>query len=453
MPQADPVILTVRPGRPLAGAFVPPGDKSITHRAFLLGLMAEGETVVEGPNPGADGASTLACAEALGARVTRQENVVRMAGRGGALTEPDRVLDCGNSGTTLRLLAGVLASQPFFAVLSGDASLNARPVARIIEPLRRMGATLDARGGDRLPPLVVRGGALTGARFETPTPSAQVASCILLAGLRARGITSVITSAGVRDHTPRMLRSFGIAVDAGPLAGGATRWSIAGPAMPRATHLRIPGDASAAAFFLAAAAATPGARVTATGVNLNPTRLGLLDALAAMGAGIERRESAAAGGEPIGEITVTGPERLEATSIGPERVAALIDEVPAFAIAAAAARGTSRLTGAGELRVKESDRIASLATNLTRLGVAVEETPDGLAITGGAIAGGTVDADGDHRIAMAFAVLANRASGPVTILGAGGIPTSYPGFAATFAALGGEIGAAGTATVAAGGAR
>ncbi|MBI1795995.1 MAG: 3-phosphoshikimate 1-carboxyvinyltransferase [Candidatus Eisenbacteria bacterium] len=453
MATADPVTLVVRPGRPLGGAFTPPGDKSITHRAFLLGLLAEGETSVEAANPGADGAATLSCAAALGARVQSRDGVIRIAGRGGALVEPDRVLDCGNSGTTLRLLAGVLASQPFLAVLSGDASLNARPVARVIEPLRRMGASLHARDGDRLPPLVVRGAALTGVEFDAPTASAQVASSILLAGLGARGVTSVGTTAGVRDHTPRMLERFGLPIRAQGGDGGVTRWTVEGPVVPRAARVRIPGDFSAAAFFLAAAAATPGARVTARGVSLNPTRTGLLATLEAMGAMVETRAIAASpadgtGGEPVGEITVTGPDRLEATTIAPDRVAAMIDEIPAWAIAASAARGVSRLTGAGELRIKESDRIAALAVNLERLGIAVEELPDGLAITGGRVAGGTVDAALDHRIAMAFAVLATRASGPVVIHGAGGIATSYPGFADALAALGGDV-TSGDAAVAA----
>jgi 3-phosphoshikimate 1-carboxyvinyltransferase len=251
----------------------------------------------------------------------------------------------------------------------------------------------------------------------------------------------VTTLPGVRDHTPRMLRAFGVTIRDEPLEGGATRWTVHGPAAPRATRLRIAGDPSAAAFFLAAAAATPGARVTAKGVSLNPTRLGFVDALEAMGAKVERRAITPAGGpadEPVGEITVTGPERLEPIAIDADRIAAMIDEIPAFAIAATAARGVSRIRGAAELRVKESDRIASLAKNLARLGVAVEEMPDGLAITGGPVAGGMVDADGDHRIAMAFVVLASRAAAPIAILGAGGIPTSYPEFAATFASLGGR---------------
>ncbi len=434
--------LAVRPGPPLSGSFLPPGDKSITHRAYLLGLVAAGETVVEGPNPGADCEATLACAQVLGATVTRRPGAVVLTGRAGNLHEPDRVLDCGNSGTTLRLLAGVLAAQPFVSILAGDSSLHLRPVSRVIVPLRAMGAQLWARDQDRRPPLAIRGGALRAIEHRMDVASAQVASCVLLAGLFAEGCTTVSLPMPARDHTQRMLAAFGIPVSSGATAtaaGGGPSFSVTGPAVPVATRVRVPGDFSAAAFFLATAAATPGASVTARDVNLNPTRTGLLAVLERMGARVERARVRDEGGEPVGDVTVTGPDRLRACAIEPQEVPALVDEIPAWAVAAALAVGISRVRGAGELRVKESDRLAAMAANLGRLGVEVEETLDGLAITGGPVRGGEVHAADDHRVAMAFALLGTRASGPVTVEEAGGIATSYPGFAATLAELGGDL--------------
>ena len=427
------------PGAPLSGRFEPPGDKSITHRGILLGLLAEGVTRIESPNPGADCEASLTCARLLGARVTHAGGAIEITGTAGRLSPPGRALDCGNSGTTLRLLAGVLAAQPFESELTGDESLRGRPVARIVVPLRAMGATLSARDGDRHPPLRVRGAALLAVAFEEPTASAQVATAILLAGLQASGRTSVRIVPGVRDHTLRMLPAFGVplAVEVGE--DGIATVTVEGPRVPRAASFRVPGDFSAAAFFLAAAAATPGARVTAENVGLNPTRTGLLDALLAMGAGVERRITGTAAGEPVGEVTVTGPGRLEAADLPPARVPAMVDEIPAWAIAAALAHGTSRLSGAGELRVKESDRLAAIARNLRAVGITCEEQPDGVAITGGRPHGGEVEARGDHRIAMAFALLGTRAGGPVVIDDASSIATSFPGFVATLAALGGRM--------------
>ncbi len=434
-----PQPLVVSPGPPLAGEFTPPGDKSITHRAILFGLLADGETVIDGPNPGADCLSSLACAEALGAIPRVEPGRFTVRGGAGALREPAGVLDCGNSGTTLRLLAGMIASQPLFAVLAGDGSLNRRPVARVVDPLRRMGATLTARGGDRLPPLAIRGGALAPIQIDLAVASAQVATCLLLAGLSTRGTTSVALPGPARDHTERMLPAFGVPVESTPNPGAGPRLAVRGPVVPRATRLRVPGDFSAAAFFLAAAAGTPGARVTARGVSLNPTRTGLLDVLAAMGARVDIVAQGEQAGEPVGDITIVGPDALRAFDVPAGWVPRLIDEVPAWAVAASAARGVSRLEGAAELRVKESDRLAALARGLEGLGVRCTEHPEGLAIEGGPVAGGTVDALGDHRIAMAFAVLASRATGPVTIDDAACISTSYPGFGVTFVGLGGRV--------------
>jgi 3-phosphoshikimate 1-carboxyvinyltransferase len=431
--------LTIHPGPGLSGRFVPPGDKSITHRAFLLALLADGASRIEGANPGEDCARTLECAARLGAGVEHADGAIVVHGTAGKLSEPDRVLDCGNSGTTLRLLAGVLSAHRFLAVLSGDDSLRGRPVARVIAPLRRMGAWLAARDGDRLPPLVVRGGSLVGAVFEDATSSAQVASCILLAGLQSDGTTSVRVAPGVRDHTSRMLAAFGVPLERAAAPDGSVHERVAGPSVPRACAVQVPGDFSAAAFALAAAAAVPGASVTAVNVSLNPTRLGLLTTLEEMGAAVERRETGRGGWEPAGDVTVTGPDRLSPVRIPAARVPLMIDEIPAWVVAASAAHGTSTLAGAAELRVKETDRIAALVANLRALGVEAEERPDGLALTGGPVRGGNVAARRDHRIAMAFAALGTRAAGPVTIDDASSIATSYPGFVAALAALGGRV--------------
>ncbi|HET7224259.1 MAG TPA: 3-phosphoshikimate 1-carboxyvinyltransferase [Candidatus Eisenbacteria bacterium] len=428
--------MVVRPGPPLTGRFAPPGDKSITHRACLLGALADGVTRVRNANPGADARATLAAVQMLGARVDVTGETLAITGAGGALAEPADVIDCGNSGTALRMLAGVLAPHPLLAVLTGDASLRARPMARVIEPLTAMGATLVARGGNRLPPLVVRGARLTGIRWRLEVASAQVASCVLLAGLGAAGETVVELPGPARDHTERMLPAFGIEV-ARADGDGAHRLAVRGPVVPRATGLTVPGDFSAAAFFLAAAAAAPGASVTATGVGLNPTRTGLLQVLEAMGARVETTVRGHEANEPVGDVTVTGPARLRAFDVPAAWLPRLVDEVPAWAVAAAAADGVSRVQGAAELRVKESDRLAALAQGLAALGIEVGEAPDGLAIRGGPVAGGRVRAHDDHRIAMAFAVLATRAGGEVSIDDARGIGTSYPSFGEQFRALGG----------------
>jgi 3-phosphoshikimate 1-carboxyvinyltransferase len=437
--------LVVHPGPPLGGTLRPPGDKSITHRAYLLGLLAEGETVVHRPNEGEDCRATLRCVEALGAEVAAGPGVVRIVGTGGRLREPDGVLDCGNSGTTLRLLAGVLATQPFEATLTGDASLRGRPVDRVIAPLRAMGAAMSASAGDRLPPLAVRGGDLKpcpGEFFVRPTPSAQVASAVLIAGLRATGRSAVRVVPGARDHTVHLLRQFGVPVEVSEPGAGAAFTSIAvtGPARLRGCQVQVPGDLSAAAFFLSAAAGSPGAQITCTGVDLNPTRLAFLEILARMGAQVDRTGPGdGRSGEPSGSITVTGAAALQPVDIGPDRVPGLLDEIPAWAMAASAARGASRLRGAAELRVKESDRLSVLAEGLGALGVRVEELPDGLDIHGGRVGGGTVQAHGDHRIAMAFAAAGTRAAGPVTVDDATCIATSYPGFVDDLRALGGVV--------------
>jgi len=430
--------LVVRPGPPLAGTLRPPGDKSVTHRAYILGMLAGGETVVRHPNDGEDCRATLRCVEALGADAAASGVVVRLRGAAGRLARPVGELDCGNSGTTLRLLAGVLAGQPFPATLTGDDSLRRRPMDRVVEALRAMGAAVSGRDGGRLPPLEIRGGPLRGTCFERVTPSAQVASAILLAGVQARGTTCVWTAPGARDHTARLLPRFGVAVESSR-DRGRTRFAVAGPAKLAACEVVVPGDFSATACHLAAAAATPGARVEFVGVGLNPGRVVLLSVLRAMGARIDVRGVTELAGEPVGDLIVSGADRLRPVDIDPADVPALQDEVPAWTVAASAAPGISRLRGAAELRVKESDRLHALAEGLGVLGVRVDETPDGLDIQGGGAHGGTVRAYGDHRIAMAFAVLGTRASGPVTVDDAGCISTSYPAFVDDLRSLGGLV--------------
>jgi 3-phosphoshikimate 1-carboxyvinyltransferase len=302
-----------------------------------------------------------------------------------------------------------------------------------------MGAALTARDQDRYPPLAIRGGTLRGLDYELPVPSAQVASCVLLAGLKSTGRTTVRIPGAPRDHTERMLRAFGVPVEQLRETANAVVTSITGPAELIGCTLAVPGDFSSAAFFLAAAAACPGANVTAQHVGLNPTRTGLLDVLEAMGAQVARTNVREQAGEPVGDVTVIGPDALEAADVPAALLPAMIDEVPAWAVAASAARGTSRLSGAAELRVKESDRLAMLARNLGALGIAVEESAAGLAITGGTPRGGTIEAAHDHRIAMAFAVLGTRASGPVTIDDDASVDTSVPGFAEALRQLGGRL--------------
>jgi 3-phosphoshikimate 1-carboxyvinyltransferase len=429
--------LVISPGPPLAGRMKPPGDKSITHRALLLALVADRATVIRGANLGEDCHSTARCAALLGATIESSEDGWRVEPR--RLHASPAPLDCGNSGTTLRLLAGVVAARPFRSVLTGDASLRRRPVDRIIAPLRLMGARLRAHGGNRVPPLEIEGALLQPIRYEIPVSSAQVASCILLAALETEGETEITLPGAARDHTERMLKAAGVDLDQSALAHGGRRVRLRGPARLPGGEILVPGDFSAAAFFLAAAAAQPGARIEVEDVGLNPSRTRLLDVLERMGASIERTVREGPGGEPLGHVVVTGPERLEAADVPPEWVPGMIDEVPAWAVAASAAHGVSKLSGAGELRHKESDRIEALARNLTALGIEARESADGLEIEGGAPRGGRVTADGDHRIAMAFAVLGARASRPIEIDDAASIATSYPGFLGTLAALGGRI--------------
>jgi 3-phosphoshikimate 1-carboxyvinyltransferase len=445
---------SVLPAARLRGEPRLPGDKSISHRALLLAALAEGESLICGAGDGRDVAATAGIVAALGATVERVRedglNVdYRVASPGAAgLHEPDRVLDCRNSGTSLRLCSGVLASLPFFSILDGDASLRSRPVARIIEPLRLMGAALYARRSNSFPPLVVIGGPrLRGIDFETRVPSAQVKSAILLAGLRAEGQTTVRESVATRDHTERMLRSRGIEVRREPAmssGGGPVALTLEGGGRIRALDERVPADPSAAAFWLVAGAIHPDAELTLRSVGVNPTRRAAIDILVSMGARIEERavggatavaagaESAATqyndAGEPLADLIVRSSE-LRAIDLGPGDVAAAIDEIPILCLAATQARGKTTIRGAGELRNKESDRISGIARGLSALGARVTVDGDDITIEGPTpLVGSPTETIDDHRLAMTFAIAGLIASGSTSIDRAESAAVSYPSF-------------------------
>lgn len=424
----------VRPVRRLVGHAPVPGDKSVSHRAALLAALAEGATDIDGYLEGEDCLRTMAAVEALGCDVTRKgPGQYRLVGAGlRGLHEPADVVDCGNSGTTARLLLGVLAGQPFWTLLTGDASLRRRPMERVAEPLRTMGATVVGRAGSTRLPLAVRGVArLRAIAYRMPVASAQVKSALLLAGLYADGPVSVSEPAPSRDHSERMLRRFGARVET--REGTVTL----APSELRGTSLVIPGDISSAAFFLVAGVLVPDARVTVPRVGVNPTRTGLLDALEAMGAAIAR-SAAEDEGEPTATLTVSAAE-LRGTVVAGALVPRLIDEVPVLAVASAVAGGTTRIGDAAELRVKESDRIAALARELAKLGVRVAEREDGLVIEGGRpLSGARVESGGDHRMAMALAVAGLVAEGETVVEDTACVATSFPRFVETVNALAGE---------------
>jgi 3-phosphoshikimate 1-carboxyvinyltransferase len=413
--------LRIEPAPSVRGRFRLPGDKSISHRAALFGALAQGPTRIQNYSSAADCASTLECLRALGVSLDRRGDEVSVNGRGpDSWTRPEGVLDAGNSGTTLRLLAGALAGRPFQTVLTGDESLRRRPVERVAAPLRTMGAT--ALTTDGKPPLTIGGGRLRGIDCELPVASAQVKTAVLLAGLQAEGTTTVREPAPSRDHTERMLPVFGIPVERHGLAA-----TVHGGASLRGAEITVPGDVSSAAFLVVAALVLPDSEIHLDGVLLSPTRAAFTEVLQAMGGDVEVRLETA-DPEPVGSI-VARSSPLHGTTVEPARVAALIDEVPALAVAASFAEGTFTLTGAKELRVKESDRIAAMAEGLGRLGGRVRELPDGLVIEGQAsLQGAPVRSHGDHRVAMALAVAALAAEGPTEIEGAECATVSFPEF-------------------------
>jgi 3-phosphoshikimate 1-carboxyvinyltransferase len=423
---------------PLRGTLAMPGDKSISHRAVLFAAMAEGTSRLTGVLDSDDVRSTIDAVSALGADVetldvgkgTLTLDVTGWGEVGPA--SPAEALDCGNSGTTARLLLGVLAGWDAPCTLVGDGSLSERPMRRVIEPLAAMGARFEAREGDLLP-VHVAGGSLGPLDYETPMASAQVKTAVLIAGLRAAGRTSVREPAPSRDHTERMLPAFGVTV--GHDAGQARVW-VDGPVVPVSSDVDVPGDPSSAAFFACAAAIVPGSRVSLPGVGVNPTRTAYVRVLERMGARIQATATRESGGEPVGDLSVDGPEALEATVVGGDEVPSLIDEVPVLAVVAARGRGVTRFEDVGELRVKESDRLAAVAEGLATLGARVRTGPDWLEVEGPAeLTGGRVDAHGDHRLAMAYHVAGLVASAPVAIEGYEAVRVSFPGFAAAIAGL------------------
>lgn len=411
------------PGVPLRGILDVPGDKSVSHRAIMLGALAEGTTRIDGFLEGEDTRATAAIFARLGVRIEAPSPGVRIVSGVGlhGLQPPQGPLDCGNAGTAMRLLAGVLAGQRFDSVLVGDESLSRRPMARVIGPLAAMGAGIDSDEGRA--PLRIRGGrALRGIDYALPVASAQVKSALLLAGLYAQGRTRVREPHPTRDYTERMLAAFGAACTFAP--GEAT---LAGGRALRARDVRVPADFSSAAFLLVAACIVPGSELVLHRVGMNPRRTGLLHVLRAMGADIIEQGLDERGGEPVCDLRVRHAP-LRGIEVPVEHVPDMIDEFPVLFVAAACAAGQTVVRGAAELRVKESDRIASMAAGLRALGIDIQETPDGATIQGGALRSGVVDSQGDHRIAMAFAVAAQLADGQVRIDDVANVATSFPGF-------------------------
>ena len=429
----------------LHGTVDVPGDKSITHRAVMLNAIAAGTAVVTGAGLGADCLSTAACMRTLGATVRRRwpggeltddlrrnpatgqderaDAVLEVEGVGlRGLSEPADVLDAGNSGTTTRLLTGILAGQRFFSVLTGDASLRSRPMGRVVEPLREMGARMTARKSDTLLPLAVSPSALRGARLTMHVASAQLKSCLLLAGLYAEGETLIEQPEESRDHTERLLSAQGADIR----QEGLTLRVHGFPEL-RAVDVTVPGDISSAAFWLVAACIHPDAQVTVRNVGVNPTRTGILDVLREMGASITLESERVEGGEPVADVTARS-SRLRGVHVGGATIPRLIDEVPVLAVAAAVAEGETTIRDASELRVKESDRLAAVATELAKMGARIEEHPDGLTIQGGRLRGAEVESYHDHRMAMSLAVAALVADGPVLIDNGECVDISYPTF-------------------------
>ena len=448
--------ITIEPKGPLKGELTPPPDKSISHRAAILAGIAEGTSVIRNYLEAADTRSTLSAMGSLGAGITEErpkDKTIVVNGRGlHGLKEPGMVLDCGNSGTTMRLLSGLLSGNPFFSVLAGDESLTSRPMARVIVPLKHMGAKIMARGEDKYPPIAIRGGGLKGLHYEMPVSSAQVKSALLLAGLYVEGETVITEPFTSRDHTEKMLRLMGADVteegveiyDSGN-AGKAHIIKVQGPADElNPFEITIPGDFSSAAFFIVGALITRNSEILIKNVCLNPTRTGFLGALKKMGAKIEVENvhvliSGATGKEEqelVGDLRVKGAQGLKAVNIGESSVPLMIDELPILFVAAACAEGRSEIRGAAELRVKESDRIKAMAAGLKAMGIEVEEFKDGLAITGGKMKGACVSSFGDHRIAMSFAIAGLAASGITEIENAEeAVKISYPDFFQTLRRL------------------
>ena len=416
--------LTTRPAGPLRGTLTVPGDKSITHRAIILSALAEGEATISNYCQGEDCLHTVYALQALGISVEITDDRLTVSGKGlWGLQEPQQILDCGNSGTGIRLLAGVLAGQDFFSVLTGDASIRKRPMGRVVGPLREMGAVIAGRRGGELAPLAITGARLHGLAYLSPIASAQVKSSVLLAGLFAEGTTSVTEPSLSRDHTERMLGYWGV-----PITRNGLTVSLIGRPSYGAKDIAVAGDLSAAAFFLVAASLVPDSDVTIVNVGVNPTRKGVLEVLHTMGARIDILNLREEAGEPVADLRVRATS-LHGIMIDESQIPSTIDELPVLCVAAACAQGETVISGARELRVKESDRIAAMATELRRMGVAVEERPDGLRILGGRpLKGAVCQSHGDHRVAMSMAVAGLVAQGETRVVDTACVATSFPRF-------------------------
>ena len=428
MARAD-TIRAIKSCPKLEGEVVLPGDKSISHRAVILNSLARGRAATENFAPGVDCLSTVSCLKALGVKIGREGSrdspTVSVSGTGAdGLREASDVLDAQNSGTTMRLLGGLLVSQPFLSVITGDSSLRNRPMGRLIQPLKLMGADVWGRGQDSFAPLVIKGKELRGIDYTLPVPSAQIKSAILLAGLFARGSTVLHQKIPSRDHTERMLPHMGANVES--KGNSISLMPLTSPL--RALNLRIPGDISSAAYFLVAAAVHPDARILIRDCGINPTRTGIIDVLLAMGARLEIDHERLEAGEPLADIVVESSE-LKGIEVSGDIIPRLIDEIPVLAVAGCIAKGKTVIRGAGELRVKESDRIATVVNELSRLGARIEPLPDGMAIYGGRLLSGTeVESHLDHRLAMSLAVAGLIAKGETTISHAQVAKVSYPAF-------------------------
>jgi 3-phosphoshikimate 1-carboxyvinyltransferase len=423
----------VRAASGISGGLSVPGDKSITHRGVILGALAEGETIVHGYLPSDDCLRTVAAFRAMGVQIDEDSGTLRVAGRGlRGLREPEDVLDLGNSGTSIRLLAGLLSGQPFFSVMTGDASLRSRPMRRVIDPLRQMGANISGCSGGERAPLAIQGGPLKGIRYALPVASAQVKSALLLAGLYAEGETDLSEPLPSRDHTERLFRHFGL-----PLRRDGTRLRIGRLDRFEGKEIRVPGDFSSAAFFIVAATLIPDSEVRIVGVGVNPTRTGLLDVLKEMGARIELEASREEAGEPVADLVVRSSS-LKGTTVRGEVIPRLIDEFPILCVAAALAKGETVIQDAGELRVKESDRIDAMVEALSAMGAGIQALPDGVVIQGGALRGGVCESRRDHRVAMAMIVAGLVARGETRVDDVECIDTSFPGFVPLLRGIAGE---------------
>jgi 3-phosphoshikimate 1-carboxyvinyltransferase len=416
--------ITIRPATSIKGVIAVPGDKSISHRSIMLGAIANGTTTVRGFLRGGDNMATMGAFRSMGIQIDDDGETVFIQGKGlHGLSEPDDVIDCGNSGTTIRLITGLLAGQSFFSVVTGDQYLRKRPMKRVVEPLTRMGARILGRSQSSLAPLAISGGSLNVIGYESPVSSAQVKSAIMLAALYADGETSVREPSLSRDHSERMFRLFGASLEI--FKSGVT---VKGGVELRGQEISVPGDISSATFFMVAALITPGSELLIRNVGINPTRTGAIDILRAMGGDIQLLDQREVSGEPVADILVRS-SRLKGCAIAGSVVPRAIDEFPVICVAAACAEGVTTISEARELRVKETDRISAMAINLRKLGVTVEECDDGMTVTGvERLSGGSVDSFGDHRIAMSLAVAALVSTDGITIADTGCVATSFPTF-------------------------